>query len=275
MVQVMPVENATPGSQINVPVYVRVANGYRIAGMQLRAAVVPEGNAPALNQPALFNPNTRFPRPVTLQGAQEGLPLNQAVTAWSLVQNPFPTPLEGETFLGEVQFTVPSSARAGQSYTIRIMNADGAPDLQTQYDFESVHGSIWVGTPAQKPAEMISDEWKTHFFGNWNHLLAQAEADPDGDGVLNREEFLTGSNPVSLRFHTAASDWRRELKSGGFKLRWSGEAGKQYRVQKSFDFKSWTSVGTDLAGNGVLEITEPSAAGPQFYRVKVQGSAGR
>ncbi len=274
LVQVLPVENAAPGSQISASVYLKVAKGYKVAGLQLRAAVVPEGNAPLLNQPVSFNANLRLPRPITLQGAQDGLPLNQAVSAWSLVQNPFSSPLEGDTFLGEIQFAVPATAKSGQAYTVRIINADGAPDLQTQYDFESLHGSIWVGTPAQTPAETISDEWRAHFFGNWDHILSQAEADPDGDGLTNREEFFAGTNPIDLRFHGFSSNWRSELNSTGVKLRWFGEAGKQYRAERSSDFKNWTSVGVDLTGKGdVLELTAPKAASAQFYRLNVQGSS--
>lgn len=277
LVRALTVEHAAPGSQVNVPVYLKVAAGYKVAGMQFRAAVIPEGEAPPLRQPAWFNPNTRLPQPITLRGAQEGLPLNEAVGAWSLVQNPFSAPLEGETFLGEIQFAVPANARSSQSYTVRILNADGSPDLQTQYDFESLSGSVWIGTPALRRAEQISDEWRAHFFTGANAILARPEADPDGDGISNMDEYLAGSNPVNLRFHKFDGDLRSGLKQGVLKLRWFGESGKHYRVEQSLDLQNWSALGAEVTGKGdVQEFADDQASGGmKYYRLRVQSDAGR
>ncbi|MBI4659195.1 MAG: chitobiase/beta-hexosaminidase C-terminal domain-containing protein [Verrucomicrobia bacterium] len=272
LVQVLSLENVAPGSRIGVPVYLKVAPGFKVAGMQFRAAVDAEGSAPSVREPALFNPNTRLPRPITLQGAQQGLPLNQAVGAWSLINNPFITPLEGTTFLGEVQFTVPATAQAGQSYAVHILTADGSPDLKTQYDFESLPGTVWIGTTALRKTDLISDEWKARFFNKANPALIQAEADPDGDGLSNVEEYLFGSSPIELRFHKLDSDWKTSLKQGTLKLRWFAEAGKQYRIERSGDFKTWTVTDADVTGRGdIAEFVDPNAGGEAtFYRVRVE-----
>jgi hypothetical protein len=192
------------------------------------------------------------------------------VAAWSIVQNPFTTPLQGATFLGEVQFTVPANAKAGQSYRVRIVNADGAPDLRTQYDFESLPASVWVGTPALKPADTISDEWKRHFFGNVDHLLAQPEADPDGDGVLNGQEYAQGSNPADLRFHVSRAE--KPSPGQGMKLRWFGQSNKTYRIESSSSLSGgWQQIASDISGQGtVQEITAPAPTDSvRFYRVRV------
>lgn len=265
------VENAVPGSQVSVPVFLKVASGHRVAGMQLRAAVIAEGQAPAVSRPVVFNPNTRLPKPILLEGAQDGLPINQAVSAWSLVQNPFSAPLEGTTFLGEVLFAIPNNAAPGQSYTIRMLNADGAPDLRTQYDFESIPASVWIGTPALRGDGTISDEWKRHFFGDVNHLLAQAEADPDGDLTANLQEYLQGTSPIKLRFHTAQLD-ARSAAQGGLKLRWFGESGKIYRIESSLNLLDWSAVTSEIIGQGnVHEVAEPAQLNSvRFYRIRVQ-----
>lgn len=270
-VEATTIENAAPGSQISVPIHLKVAAGHRVAGMQLRAAVVPQGNAPALTQPVVFNPNLGLTQPITLQGAQDGLPLNQAVTAWSIVQNPLSPAVEGGVFLGEIIFSIPNTAAPGQSYTVRILNADGAPNLRTQYDFESIPADVWIGTPALIRSQLISDEWKEFFFGNTAHVLAQGEADPDGDGVTNLQEYLQGTNPAKLRFHTTGLSRGAISDNGGMKLRFFGKSGTTYRVESSSDLNTWEGMGPDITGQGTVhELAAP--AGPtatRFYRVRI------
>lgn len=266
-VEVASIENAAPGSQISVPLFVKVAAGSRLSGLQLRAAVSPEGVSPALTQPVRFNPSTVLPRPITMEGSQDGLPLNQTAAAWSIIQNPFTTPIEGTTYLGDIQFNVPAQAKAGQSYRVRIMNADGSPDLRTQYDFESVGGWVWIVSPALRASDGISDEWKRHFFGSTDHLLGQAEADPDGDGVTNGEEYQLGTSPIKLRFHTANHDWG-QVRREGLKLRWFGEAGKSYRIETSNNLSDWNPLGADINGQGtVQELAAPADDSIRFYRL--------
>ncbi|MCL5096777.1 MAG: chitobiase/beta-hexosaminidase C-terminal domain-containing protein, partial [Candidatus Omnitrophica bacterium] len=84
------VENAQPGQTVSVPVYLKVTHSYSVKGLQFRAMVIPDGAAPPLDQPVQFIPEGGLPSPTTLSGLQEGLPINQAAGAWSLVQNPFP-----------------------------------------------------------------------------------------------------------------------------------------------------------------------------------------
>jgi hypothetical protein len=163
------VENVAPGSAVTVPVYGKMAAGKQIKGMQFRATVLPDADAPAVDQHVQFVANSALPSPVSLQGLDKRLPLNQAVGAWSLTQNAFSLPLADDTLLGYVSFRVPASAKPGQSYTVRFTNVDGSPDLRTQYDFESFPGTVWVGTSAQRPAEIISDRWKQRFFGSLDH----------------------------------------------------------------------------------------------------------
>src|SRR6266481_3384041 len=44
------VGNALPGSTVNMPVYVKLADGATLSGLQFRAVVTPQNGAPALSQ---------------------------------------------------------------------------------------------------------------------------------------------------------------------------------------------------------------------------------
>src|SRR5262249_40020757 len=67
------VENAKPGQTISVPVYAKTASGKQIKGLQFRATVIADGDAPALDQRAQFVANSALPSPVSLQGLDNRL----------------------------------------------------------------------------------------------------------------------------------------------------------------------------------------------------------
>jgi hypothetical protein len=59
--------------------------------------------------------------------------------------------------------------------------------------------------------------------------------------------------------------------NGGLKLRWFGENGKRYLVERSSDLKSWNKVAGDVAGGGdIKEVTDSTTGATLFYRVRVQ-----
>ena len=57
----------------------------------------------------------------------------------------------------------------------------GQPDLASD-----------VGPGTDSDGDLLPDLWELGFFGT---LQARAEADPDGDGAINRDEFLAGTHP--------------------------------------------------------------------------------
>jgi hypothetical protein len=136
-----------PGQSVSVPVTVNVLGNGSLAGLQFRAIVLPENGAPPLEQAVSFAPAPGLPAPLQVAG----LPLNQAGRGWSPLLNPFRRRLTGRTPLGAITFTVPATALPGQSYSLQLACADGAPDLDTQYDFTVNAGSVNVGAPAKPP----------------------------------------------------------------------------------------------------------------------------
>lgn len=140
-----------PGATVRLPVHLRVAPGKAVTGVQFRAVVEPAGSAPALDAPATFASASGLPQPLQLAG----LALNQTTAAWSELVNPLTAAWQGDNLIGHVVFTVPARAAAGDHYRVRFLNADGAPNLDTQYDIETVPGIAAVQAGAVAPEKTL------------------------------------------------------------------------------------------------------------------------
>ena len=103
--------------------------------------------------------------------------------------------------------------------------------------------------------------------------LAQATADADGDGVLNSEEFLKGTEPHQTAV-PPSEHGRKDSDGKGLKLRWFAAPGKHYVVESCFDLTSanWSVIAADLMGKGdIKEFTETDfSSQAHFYRVRIQ-----
>jgi hypothetical protein len=170
-----------------------------------------------------------------------------------------------------LEFRVPTNALPGQCYTLRFFNTGGGLDLKNPYKLESVPACAWILSPALRPIEIISDDWKTNFFGNLNNALAEDFTDADGDGIPNWQEFLAGTNPTNrLSFlHLAQSQWS----SGGFALRWLSAPGKIYLIEGCSALGApWNVLAEGVVGDGSLrELIDPNAVNrAQFYRIRLQ-----
>jgi len=179
------VGNVAPGATVSVPVYAKLQYGSTLAGLQFRAIVTPQNGAPVITSALQFNPAGGVPAPSFLQSFKAG----ETAFGWSLFQGPNFTPSlnyqsDSSNYLGTVRFTIPSTAQSGQVYTVSFPNADGAPNSNTQYDFESRSAGVTVNGPAI-PASICSDEWKIYFFGSVTNPLAADGASPFGTGMPN------------------------------------------------------------------------------------------
>ncbi len=261
----LPLENVQPGATVNVPVFARVAPGAQLAGLLFTALVNPAEGSPALMQPPQFIALNALLNPSIVAGAS-----NAVAAAWNLGQ--LTLPAFSSNLLGFVRFTVPATATAGSSYAVSFAKADGSPDYQTQYNFETRGASVWVLRAAPAPLSITSDEWKVAFFGSVSNPLAADLADPDGDGVPNALEFLAGTNPTNAfsRVQLAPGGWR----NGGrdLALQLLSAPGKYYVLESNPDLfsPSWTPMSTNL-GDGSLQefIQAVTPGGPRYYRLRV------
>jgi hypothetical protein len=110
------------------------------------------------------------------------------------------------------------------------------------------------------------------YFGTVSNALSAADADPDGDGASNWQEYVAGTNPLDatsvFEFLPATTP-----AGNGFVLQWPSVVNKHYTVQSSpsIDSGSWTTIATNLTGTGqAMQWTDSSASTAKFYRALVQ-----
>ena len=126
----------------------------------------------------------------------------------------------------------------------------------------------------------VPDDWERLY---WADLGASSEADEDGDGVSNRDEYRTGTRP-----REATDSWRvtavRNLSGAGLRLEFGHQPNKRYRVQTTSDGVNWVEV-TDgkfqhdlRRGRVVWEEAEPEPSAipglHRFFRVVAESDNG-
>ncbi len=261
------VGNASPNSTVQVPVYAKLGDGSTLSGLQFRVVVTPLGDAPALTTSPQLNLAAGVAGPLLTQSFKPG----ETAFGWSL--GSFNYLSRSSNFLGWISFTVPTNAVTGQSYSVSLDNADGAPDLTHQYDFETRSATVTVNTSAP-PATICSDEWKIHFFGSLTNPAAADLADPDGDGIPNWMEYLAGTDPTDpnskLQIRNAAMQavkGQRQLS-----MQWLTAPGHAYAVQWSAGLTdgTWNTL-TTISGDGSVTNYPDAGAGggARFYRLQV------
>jgi hypothetical protein len=182
--------------------------------------------------------------------------------------------LQGTQLIGWIRVHVPVTVQGPHVYTLVFANADGAPDLQTQYTFDTRPASLFVLEPAPTPQDPTSDQWKLHFFGSLTSPSADPNADPDHDGVPNWAEYLAGTDPTDAHSYLHLSLTAAGQPAKGVALHWLSAPGKLYQIQTatSLSGSGWTVLAGNLAGDGtVQQFVPPNATSAvRFYRIAIQ-----
>ncbi|HUS36940.1 MAG TPA: hypothetical protein VM680_16465 [Verrucomicrobiae bacterium] len=182
-----------------------------------------------------------------------------------------PTQLTAGTHrVGTVSFTIPATATADALYTVNITRAEVSAGL-TRFPVTMSDGFIWMLDRANAPwSDEIPDAWRLQYFGSLMNILSAPDADADGDGVTNIDEYRTGTNPndIGSNFIVKGSNV-----AGGVVLRWPSVAGKTYRLESAsaLNGATWTVVEDAITGTGgIIQRSQSFNAGQaRFYRVNL------
>ncbi|MEN8254781.1 MAG: hypothetical protein ABFR33_04855, partial [Verrucomicrobiota bacterium] len=125
--------------------------------------------------------------------------------------------------------------------------------------------------PIDNNTNQIADAWETLYFGSGSNVVGDADA--DGDGMGNRDEYVAGTDPTNWYSHL----WLEPIVgSNSFELAWYTEPDRTYCVGGTTNLcaDTWVQVaGPWEATNGQLEIvwaeTNHHLSWVNSYRVEV------
>lgn len=119
--------------------------------------------------------------------------------------------------------------------------------------------------------DSLDDSFQRRFFPLFTSLEAAPGADPDGDSLENRSEFLAGTNPTD-----ADSVLRIEqvtVGPAGTTIAWQSVPGRRYQVSSRSQLgpEAWQPLGSPVNAVGTqTQLVDPSeTANLRFYRVEV------
>ena len=118
--------------------------------------------------------------------------------------------------------------------------------------------------------------WRTTTFGarSTDGTRAGPNADPDGDGASNLDEFIAGTDPLDARQCLPSNvTMTKAASSQGYTLQFPARSSHRYTLQRSTSLADpvWTEVASVVSiTNATMTLTDPSPpAGSAFYRVLV------
>lgn len=186
---------------------------------------------------------------------------------------------EGQNFIGsttvttnggQTAFIVPLAAAVPPGYgiTATAISTSGATTTGDTSPF-----SLPFTIPAflDNDHDSLPDNWETNH--GLNTGVNDANADKDGDGITNIQEYRSGTDP-----NNTTSVFRISSivpSSGNYQLSFPSVLGKTYRLEYRADLATgnWATLTDQIFGTGALiQIVDPSATGltKHFYRLALE-----
>lgn len=121
--------------------------------------------------------------------------------------------------------------------------------------------------PVDLNANGVSDAWERRY-GITN---CASNSDADGDGVLDREEYLAGTDPTNSRSVFQILEMIKSLAAAECGVRWNAVGGRSYRVFWSDTPGAWSAGQSVQVGatNTWQDNSDPKPS-VRFYRVAVE-----
>jgi len=143
------------------------------------------------------------------------------------------------------------------SFRVTITNLAGTVNSTT----------VMLGVLADTDADGLPDFWETNYVGNATNM--SATADPDGDGMINRDEYVAGTNPTN-----ALSVLKLTLTTTNTAvLQFIAQPSIGYTVQYRTNLNSavWNNI-TSVAAQSLMQtmqvnVPKPPPEPARFYRI--------
>jgi hypothetical protein len=136
--------------------------------------------------------------------------------------------------------------------------------------------AIWASVTNAPSQTTLYNNWASSWFGTnaTNPAIAGQQADPDGDGMNNYEEFIAGTNPTDSQSSFTVKATVSGGVPGSVLVTLAGHSGRTYALQRSLSLESpsWSSVLTTgpLGSDQTLILSDPhSSTVMAFYKVIV------
>jgi hypothetical protein len=251
---------------VQVPIRVLAADTMPIRVAMLNVEIDPLDGSPAVTNGLAFAAVTNLGAPAMTSS----LAVNNYAAAWldSTVAG-----VSGTGVIGTLTVTLPPTVNTNSAYLVHFDHFSASPNGLALFHATVQDGLITVGNRTGSSwHDGIPDTWRLLYFGTVSNPLSAANADPDGDGASNWEEFIAGTNPMD-----AASVFKFlpgvAPAGGSFTLQWPSVVNKVYTVQSApSPAGPWTTVAGNLIGNSqTLQWTDTNASTQaRFYRALVQ-----